>query len=41
MGKIQLFRRPSFGVHTASTIGLHSSFNEYGYAARENTPIDE
>jgi hypothetical protein len=41
MGRIQLFLRPTKGVHTASTIGLHSSFSEYGYAASENTPIDE
>jgi len=30
MGKIQLFRRPTFGDHTASTMGLQRSFSEYG-----------
>lgn len=41
IGKIQLFLLPSLGVQTASTMGLQNSFNEYGYAAREKTPIDE
>ena len=39
MGKIQLFLLPTLGLHTASTIGLQSNFNEYGYDASENTPI--
>jgi len=39
IGKIQLFLRPSTGLHTASTIGLHRSFSEYGYEANEKTPI--
>lgn len=41
MGRIQLFRRPRVGDHTASTIGLQNSFSEYGYAAREKTPMAE
>lgn len=39
IGIIQLFLLPSLGLHTASTIGLHSSFNEYGYDANVKTPI--
>lgn len=39
IGMIQLFLLPILGFHTASTIGLHSNFNEYGYTANENTPI--
>lgn len=41
MGKIQLFLRPTFGDHIASTIGLQRSFSEYGYAASEKTPMAE
>jgi hypothetical protein len=41
IGRIQLLRRPTLGDHTASTIGLHRSFNEYGYAASEKTPMAE
>lgn len=36
---IQLFLLPSLGLHTASTIGLHNNFNEYGYDANVKTPI--
>lgn len=39
MGRIQLFLLPIFRFHTASTIGLHSSFKLYGYIASEKTPI--
>jgi hypothetical protein len=35
MGRIQLFLLPTFLLHTASTIGLHSSFRLYGYDASE------
>jgi hypothetical protein len=39
IGIIQLFLLPSFGVQTASTMGLHNSFKEYGYDAKLKIPI--